>query len=262
MRSFLAKLATIDEQQLTSRELQIVEYIKKNLQTIVSSNMKIERLAQEVGTGYSAIYGLLYKLNIKGYRDFAILLANDADSAEIEIAKNDENVTNNYTNVIKQNYSLIEKKQLFETLKLIRSAQRIFVCHWEGVLSGPALELENFFYSLGMLVAQLDSDWDTINQRVDSMQKNDLFIFYTKYGTSQHLKIIIEKIHSKGGKIVFLSGRMPSATIVKNTDSIHTLLIDPFNTKNRELGISRSVPFHYFNDLLIYHYLYAKKSKK
>jgi DNA-binding MurR/RpiR family transcriptional regulator len=129
MRSFLAKLSTIDEKNLTTRELQIVDYIKNNLQVIVSNNMKIEQLAQEVGTGYSAIYGLLNKLNIKGYRDFSISLANDADSAEIEIAKDDENVVNGYVNLIKQNYSLIEKRTLFETLQLIQNAPRVFVSY-------------------------------------------------------------------------------------------------------------------------------------
>ncbi|ATZ19012.1 hypothetical protein ESOMN_v1c06300 [Williamsoniiplasma somnilux] len=258
MRSFLAKLATIDEKTLTSRELQIVSYVKSNLQTIVANNMKIEKLAQEVGTGYSAIYGLLNKLNIKGYRDFSISLANDADSAEIEVAKDDENVVNKYISIIKQNYSLIEKRSLFESLKLIKNAPRIFVTYWENVLRGPAMELENFFFEQNLSVVLLDSDWDTINQRVDRIQKNDLFIFLTKYGTSKHLERIIEKIKYHGGKIIFVSGRMPTTMVSRMTDSVHTLIIDSPNTDINTL-ISKTLPFHYFNDLLIYHFLHANK---
>ncbi|WP_026389567.1 MurR/RpiR family transcriptional regulator [[Acholeplasma] multilocale] len=261
MRSFLAKLSTIEEKDLTTRELQIVDYIRENLQNIVQSNMKIEQLAQEVGTGYSAIYGLLNKLNIKGYRDFSISLANDADSAEIKIAKNDENVANGYINIIKQNYSLIEKRTLFSTLTLIKSAPRIFVAYWENVLRGPAQDLENFFYEQHLQATSLDSDWDTINRRVENVQSGDLFILFTKYGTSKHLEKIIQKINLQGGKVIFVSGRMPSIAISKTADSIHTLIVDGVEIDDDNVMISKSVPFHYFNDLLIYHYLNTNEDK-
>ncbi|WP_027063587.1 MurR/RpiR family transcriptional regulator [Mesoplasma seiffertii] len=261
MRSFLAKLSTIDDKNLTTRELQIVDYIKNNLQTIVANNMKIEQLAQEVGTGYSAIYGLLNKLNIKGYRDFSISLANDADSAEIEIAKDDENVVNGYVNLIKQNYSLIEKRTLFETLQLIQNAPRVFVSYWESVLKGPAMDLENFLFDQELKVTLLDSDWDTINKRVESVKNGDLFIFFTKYGTSKHLEKIIFKINQSGGKVIFISGRMPSVAISRTVDSIHTLIVDGVEMEDTHVFISKSVPFHYFNDLLIYHFLNTKDNK-
>lgn len=260
MRSFLGKLATLDEKALTIRELQIVAYIKNNLQHIVNNNMKIEHLAQEVGTGYSAIYGLLNKLNIKGYRDFSISLANDADTAEIEVAKDDENVANSYISLIKQNYSLIEKRSLFESLKLIRKAPRIFISYWENVLRGPAMELENFFFEENLSVSVLDSDWDKINQRVDRIQKGDLFLFLTKYGSSKHLEKIVTKIKHMGGTIIFVSGRLPNTVIARSSDSVHTLIVDEPHTHENTI-ISKTIPFHYFNDLLIYHYLNAQTNK-
>lgn len=129
MASFLGKLATIDEDNLTSREKEIVKYIKENLQNIVSTNMKIAHLAQEVGTGFSAIYALLKKMGISGYRDFMISLGNDAHNVQLDIANDDEKITTSYTNLIVQNYALLDKRSLFETLKLINNADRIFVCY-------------------------------------------------------------------------------------------------------------------------------------
>jgi DNA-binding MurR/RpiR family transcriptional regulator len=129
MRSFFGKLATIDEDNLTTQEKLVVEYLKNNLQNVVNSNMKIERLAQEVGIGYSAIYGLLKKLNINGYRELSMSLSNDLNNLNVIAAEGDENVANAYNSLIKQNYSLIEKKQISDALNLINNASRIFIVY-------------------------------------------------------------------------------------------------------------------------------------
>ncbi|AUM62342.1 MurR/RpiR family transcriptional regulator [Spiroplasma monobiae] len=259
MRSFLSKLTTIDDKDLTIKEKKIVEYIKSHLKEIVDTNMKIERMAQEAGTGYSAIYGLLKKLNIKGFRDFAISLANDAENQEINIAKNDENVVAGYINIIKQNYALIDKKSIFETLSIIRSAKRVFVCYWENLLSGPAHELSNFFYKNGFNVHLLDSDHETIKDRIKSSNEEDVFLFYTRYGNSSRLDNAIKEIGELNRKVIYISGKVASHDITKHLNSIHTLIVDNPDTSIYKGHISHSVPFNYFNDLLIYHFLNSEK---
>ncbi|AHI52445.1 MurR/RpiR family transcriptional regulator [Spiroplasma culicicola] len=257
MRSFLSKLTTIDDKDLTLKERKIVDYIKTHLKEIVETNMKIERMAQEAGTGYSAIYGLLKKLNIKGFRDFAISLANDAENQEITIAKNDENVVSGYINLIKQNYALIEKRSIFDTLNIIKDAQkgRIFFCYWENLLSGPAQELSNFFYKEGYNSYLLDSDQEILKDRINTSTENDIFIFFTRYGNSTRLDGFIEKIGEMKRKIIYVSGKIASNDITKYLNSVHTLIVDNPDHSIYEGHISHSVPFNYFNDLLIYHYL-------
>jgi len=258
MRSFFGKLATIDSKDLTGREKLIIEYIKNNLESIVNSDMKIERLAQEVGIGYSAIYGLLKKLNINGYRDLSISLANDANNINVDVAKEDEKVANGYVSLIKQNYSIIEKKQIFETLQLINEAKRIFVVYWENNLLGAAKEFQSTLYEHDKEVFLLDNEWDQLNQRISSVTKEDLFIFYTKYGNSKHLEKALENINKYKGKIVFISGRMPSAKVLNLTDSVTTLIIESTEIHD-SVHISQLVAFNYFNDLLTYHISNTKK---
>lgn len=257
MRSFLSKLTTIDDKDLTSKEKKIVEYIKSHLKEIVETNMKIERMAQEAETGYSAIYGLLKKLNIKGFRDFAISLANDAENQEINIAKNDENVVAGYINIIKQNYALIEKRSIFETLNLIKgtTGARIFFCYWENLLSGPVQELANFFYKEGYNAILLDSDQEILKDRINSSNSQDLFIFFTRYGNSSRLNSFIENLGEANRKIIYISGKIASSDITQHLSSIHTLIVDNPDQTIYKGHISNSVPFNYFNDLLIYHYL-------
>lgn len=255
MRSFFGKLATIDEDSLTNKERKIVVYIKGHLKEIVETNMKIERMAQEVGTGYSAIYALLKKLKIQGFRDFSISLANDLENQNIEVAENDENVAAGYINLIKQNYALIEKRAIFDTLGLMRNTNRLYVCYWENALLGPAQELANFFYKQKYNSFLLDNDQDTIKERVENLNDNDLFIFLTKYGNSTRLENIIEKIGIKNGKIIYLSGKVPETKITKYLNSFHTLIVDTPDKEIYTSNISKSVPFHYFNDLLIYHFI-------
>ncbi|AOG60055.1 transcriptional regulator [Spiroplasma helicoides] len=257
MRSFLSKLTTIDEKDLTTKEKKIVDYIKNHLKEIVETNMKIERMAQEAGTGYSAIYGLLKKLNIKGFRDFAISLANDAENQDINIAKNDENVVAGYINLIKQNYALTEKRSIFETLNIIKNAHgaRIFFCYWENLLSGPAQELFNFFYKEGYNSVLLDSDQEILRDRINSSIENDVFVFYTRYGNSTRLNNFIESIGKFGRKIIYVSGKIASNDITQYLSAIHTLIVDNPDKTIYKGHISNSVPFNYFNDLLIYHYL-------
>jgi len=260
MRSFFGKLATIDAKDLTSREKLIVDYLEKNLENIVNSDMKIERLAQEVGVGYSVIYGLLKKLNINGYRDLSISLANDANNRKIDVAKDDEKVTNSYVSLIKQNYSIIEKKYIFETLQLINNAQQIFVVYWDNMLLGVAKEFQAMLYDNDKEVFLLDNEWDQLNQRIERIKENDLFIFYTKYGNSRHLEKMLENIHRRKGRVVFISGRMPSPKILHLTDCSHTLIIE--SDSKDKLPISQLVAYNYFNDLLTYHFINTKKGNK
>ncbi|ASP27853.1 transcriptional regulator [Spiroplasma corruscae] len=255
MRSFLSKLTTIDENDLTIKEKKIVDFIRSHLKEIVDTNMKIERMAQEAGTGYSAIYGLLKKLNIKGFRDFAISLANDVENQKINVAKNDENVVQGYINIIKQNYALIEKKDIFQTLTVLKNSSRAFICYWENLLSGPAQELSNFLYKNNLDTFLLDSDQDTLNQRTASSRENDVFIFFTRYGNSSRLDKFITDIGIMNRKIIYISGKIASPNIVQYLSSIHTLIVDNPDESIYKGHISNSVPFNYLNDLLIYHYM-------
>jgi len=127
MRSFFSRLAMLDEDKLTPREERLVEYVQGNLQHIVKNEMKIERLAQEAGTGYSAIYGLLTKLNLRGYRDFIMALSDDAINIENDLVQNDEQVTSNLINLIKQNYTITDRKEIHQTLTLIHESERVFL---------------------------------------------------------------------------------------------------------------------------------------
>jgi len=117
----------LDEDKLTPREERLVEYVQGNLQHIVKNEMKIERLAQEAGTGYSAIYGLLTKLNLRGYRDFIMALSDDAINIENDLVQNDEQVTSNLINLIKQNYTITDRKEIHQTLTLIHESERVFL---------------------------------------------------------------------------------------------------------------------------------------
>lgn len=258
MRSFLAKLSTIGDNNLTSREEVIVEFIKANSKSIVESNIKIGELAKKAKTGFSAIYGLLKKLDIDGYRDFMICLANDVEHAALNVSQNDENVSNGYINIIRQNHTVIKKANLITTIDLINNAPRVFICYWEGALKGSAMDLSNFFFKQSINVHLLDSDWESINERVYTASKNDLFIFMTKYGTSTHLAKVIESIGEKKGNSIFISGKLPSKIIKANVAITHTLIVDGIEFEKEEVYISKTLPFHYFNDLLIYHYLNSK----
>lgn len=257
MRSFLSKLTTIDEKNLTRQEKKIAEYIKTHLKEIVETNMKIERMSQEAGTGYSAIYGLLKKLGIKGFRDFAISLANDVENQEYNIAKDDENIVSGYINLIKQNYALIKKRSLFETLSILKSSYvgKIFFCYWENLLIGPIQELANFFYKEGYAAFLLDNDQETLKDRINHSSQNDVFIFFTKYGNSTRLDSFIEKIGELGRKVIYVSGKVASNDITPYLSSTHTLIVDNPDKSIYKGHISNSVPFNYFNDLLVYHYL-------
>jgi len=262
MRSFFGKLATIDEDNLTTQEKLVVEYLKNNLQNVVNSNMKIERLAQEVGIGYSAIYGLLKKLNINGYRELSMSLSNDLNNLNVIAAEGDENVANAYNSLIKQNYSLIEKKQISDALNLINNASRIFIVYWENNLLGVAKELQARLYDHNKEVFLLDNEWDQINQRIARVENDDLFIFYTKYGNSKHLEKILENVRKCEGKIMFISGRMPTKLILTLANTIVTLIVESADPRDNDLTVSGLLAFEYFNDLLTYHFVKTKKLKK
>jgi DNA-binding MurR/RpiR family transcriptional regulator len=202
MRSFFGRLATLPAEAITNNETKLINYIKTHSKEIVKTNMKIEKLAQEVGTGYSAIYALLKKLRFHGYKDFSLALANDYETEEYDIRDGDEEISTGYINVIRKNHNLIEKRSLFDTLNYMRSAKRIFVCNWENVLLSPAIELSNHFYRYGFNTHLLDSDQETIDERISTADSEDLFIFFTKYGNSSRLKQAISDAKDKNAKVI------------------------------------------------------------
>jgi DNA-binding MurR/RpiR family transcriptional regulator len=254
MRSFFSRLATIPIDSLTNNETKLIEYIKIHSKEIVKTNMKIERLAQEVGTGYSAIYALLKKLRFQGYKDFSMALANDQEESEYALQDGDEEITTGYISVIRKNHNLIEKRSLFNTLNYIRSAKRIFVCNWENILISPAIELSNYFYRCGFNTHLLDADQETVQERVSTSGSDDLFVFYTKYADSTRLRDIIRQINKSGAKVVVISGKTFEEKNRPEIDVAHYLLVDTELERGLESNFSKSVPFHYFNDLLIFHY--------
>lgn len=253
MRSFFSKLSTLDESSLTNNEKKLVAYIKEHSSDIVETNMKIEKLAQEISTGYSAIYTLLKKLRFQGYKDFLMSLSNDYELRKYDINENDEEITKGYINVIRKNHNLIEKRSLFETINYIRQASRIFICNWETVLLSPAIELANYFYKLRFNSILLTQDQEIIVDRAQSATKDDLFIFYTKYGTSTRLRSIIKLLNEVGAKVIVISGKVIDDPDIR-IDSAHYLMVDTHLEFGLQTNFANPVPFHYFNDLLIFHY--------
>lgn len=254
MRSFFGRLATLPAEAITNNETKLINYIKTHSKEIVKTNMKIEKLAQEVGTGYSAIYALLKKLRFHGYKDFSLALANDYETEEYDIRDGDEEISTGYINVIRKNHNLIEKRSLFDTLNYMRSAKRVFVCNWENVLLSPAIELSNHFYRYGFNTHLLDSDQETIDERISTADSEDLFIFFTKYGNSSRLKQAISDAKDKNAKVIVISGKSLDKKSNVKIDVIHYLFVDTEMERGLEANFSKSVPFHYFIDLLIYHY--------
>ncbi|ATG97621.1 MurR/RpiR family transcriptional regulator [Mesoplasma lactucae] len=259
MKSFFGKLAMIDEKKLTHREKQIVKYIRDNLQAIVSNEMKIERLAQEAGTGYSAIYGLLQKIGIHGYRDFILALTTDAENAKMDIANNDELVAEDLIQLIRQNHSVIDKKNINKTLTLIRKSRRIFISYWENELMNPAEELESFLVGQNADVYLVNNDSQTIQNRADHARNGDLFIFYSMVSNGEKLQKIMATIKDKGANIILISARIAATPISRLSDSIHTLITTYGDPKKKNATyLSKNIPFLYFNDLLIYHFVNTK----
>jgi DNA-binding MurR/RpiR family transcriptional regulator len=100
----------------------------------------------------------------------------------------------------------------------------------------------------------LDSDQETIDERISTADSEDLFIFFTKYGNSSRLKQAISDAKDKNAKVIVISGKSLDKKSNVKIDVIHYLFVDTEMERGLEANFSKSVPFHYFIDLLIYHY--------
>lgn len=254
MKSYFSKLATLDTTRLSKNEKKVIRFIENNLEEIVATNMKIEKMAEGIGIGFSAIYSIIKRLKFQGYRDFIITLSNDYETKHMKISQKDHQVTLGYLELIKQNFDLIEKRAILDTINYFRNANKIFVCYWENSLMGPATEITNFFYRQRFNVHLLDNDQETISERINSSQSDDLFVIYTRYGTSTRLQKMMLRMKEQNAKIIYISGMMPNQKISGKFNVTHSLLVHPVANDTFKSNFSKSVPFHYFNDLLIFHY--------
>ncbi|AHI57723.1 hypothetical protein P344_01875 [Spiroplasma mirum ATCC 29335] len=247
MASFLSKLETFDSKNFTKKENEIIKFIKENMKEVTTMN--IELLAQKVNTGYSAIYGLLKKMQIRGYRDFLISVASDVEIKSLDFENMESLMKKNYFDIINQNDSMIKTELVEKTLEAIKGAYRIFVVGM-GSTNALSTTLALELYRFGFNAFDLDESEEDLLIRTKFMTKNDLIIAYSLFGDNESINKALQVAKEKGVKIIAISGKDMSKA-VKLADWAHIISTPNQRANDHRIYVNKLLPWMYFTDDLI-----------
>ncbi|KAF0851180.1 MAG: MurR/RpiR family transcriptional regulator [Spiroplasma poulsonii] len=248
MASFLSKLETFDSKNFTKKENEIIKYIKENMKEVTTMNIEI--LAQRVNTGYSAIYGLLRKVQIKGYRDFIIAIVAEQERLETNNLNLDatDNIFLYYQDILQRNNQIFHSDKLLETVTLLKKAKAIYLVG-VGNTGLAVKELANRLFSFGFACSNLVEDENNTIMRASLMQPDDLLICMSLEGKTQAVVAAAKEAKNNGANVVAVTSKYNS-DLSKYADVNHIVVSSSLYEKS-EIFISVLLPLIYWNDNLI-----------
>lgn len=247
MASFLTKLDTLMEDNFTKKEKEIILFIRKNLESV--RNMNIEALAQSVNTGYSAIYGLLKKLGINGYRNFIVSVSSDIEMKSLNLSNDDKSLKKKYFDIINQNSNIIDENLLKQTVSYLTAAHKIYIVGMgttRFLAQSLALQLNNY----GFLAIALDEGEEDFNIRTRYMTEHDLVIAFSLFGNNEAINKGLKSAKENNAKIIVISGKGLSSS-GSFADITHVISSPIFDIRNTDVYVDKLVPWMFFTDKLI-----------
>lgn len=243
--SFLTRLSTFSAKDFTKKENLIIEFIKDNLERI--PDMNIEVLAGSVDIGYSAVYGLLRKLNLPKYRNFLVSVAKDVHSQN-NIEAEEGSLKSSYYEFINRNDDLNNKEDISKTVSAIKAAKKVFL------ISDGSL----FFIANNLCLRLLTMKFDAVSLQltehemesfVKMMAPNDVVMVYTLLGNNYNALNALKAARDKGIKVIAISGKQ-SSPVVSSSDWTHILSLPQLDDSQNEFIVDNALPIMYLNDLI------------
>ncbi|WP_339022909.1 hypothetical protein [Spiroplasma endosymbiont of Crioceris asparagi] len=249
MTSFFARLAKINSNEFTKKEQVLIEYIKLNAVQIVTLNMRIENLAQETNTGFSAIYGIIKKLKLTGYKELLSCLEYDVESGTSEktILKNEE-IKNIYIKAINENFNSLNNKETLEIVHLIEKSKKVVVVIWERELEDISKQLWRCLWEKNISAFLIDKGDCVFDHIINNANHDWTFIFYARDTyKSNSINSVLGEISRRNSNIIYLSGTDPKKNIDKYITLKHIISLP----SGLNLKISDLAFYSFFNDILI-----------
>jgi Transcriptional regulators len=229
-----------DKKRFTSLELEIIDYIVKNLKKMLY--MTADELAGVTYTSTASIIRLCQKLGLKGYKEFKVQLATEINSFNIT----DERITENIpfqkadsnletiNKLLNLNYqALTDTYNNMDIEKIDKVAKMICEYNDLSILGiGSSYLIAADFYSkilrLGMNV-HLDSIPGFPHIRSISQNSNTLTMFVSYYGRQkEHIKIA-EILHNRNIPIIVITGPNAGPLCKYATQTIHVSVYESYS---------------------------------
>lgn len=263
MKSFSLNIAKINPSDLTPKEKKLIEYINRNFITISDENMRIEKLAQEAKTGYSAIYALINQAGVSGYKELLSTIKFDAEQSRKSSNQSfDKTVKDRYIEIINQGFNSFDQKNLEATVELINNAENINIIYWDSELAAPARQLWRVIYKIGSRPILSDKEESVIKDVIEQTTSNDVFILYSTLSyKSERFKNFVQEIKEAGAKIIFIGIKEPAKGIKEHIDVKH-VIVTSTNKSNDVIQISDVGIYTFFNDMIIANLLNIHNNKK
>ncbi|WP_338983672.1 hypothetical protein [Spiroplasma endosymbiont of Othius punctulatus] len=252
MQSFALNVAKINPSDLTPKEKKLIEYINVHFVKISEENMRIEKLAQEAKTGYSAIYALINQAGVSGYKELLSTIKFDAEQLKKSGSQTfDVTVKDKYIEIINQGFVSINENSLEKTVELISESKNINIIYWDNELSAPSRQLWRTLYKVGFRPILSDKEESIIKDVLEQTTAGDVFILYSTLSyKSERFKNFVQEIKSKGGNIIFIGIKEPAKGIKEFIDVKH-VIVTSNNKENDLVQISDVGIYTFFNDMII-----------
>lgn len=214
MKTFLN---SINKKNLTSSEVQILEYLQNNIDSI--HYMSLNDLCKVLYVSNATIVRFCQKIGLNGFNELKFKLKTDLNSTS---ALSDPlHVLSQQTATLKDFIQSIDNNTVEEIIQLIQSKESIYI-YGRGISSLPAKYLYSMLNSMD--IPCIFIDWiDSFKALSESITNNSLLFIFTNIGEKNIYKDIIQQYHTRSTKIIWISSTDVDESLIYSNDIyIHT----------------------------------------
>nr|WP_307775631.1 MurR/RpiR family transcriptional regulator [uncultured Cetobacterium sp.] len=223
----------------SQKEKEIANYILNYKDNI--NNISITNLAKDIGTSTSTLTRFSKKINCESFVDMKIKL-NLSNQSTNSINSNDlfTAVHTYYTEVIEQTNKLINKKFIYEIVKEIKNAKKIYI-YGVGSSGLTAQEFMQRLLRMGFNVSSItDSHMMIINSAIVS--KEDLVIGISISGETKEVVNSLRVSQKNGAKTISVTS-FPNSSLKEFSNYIIPICASDFINKTNFINTQFSTMY-------------------
>lgn len=214
MKTFLN---SVNRENLTSSEVQILEYLQNNVDSI--NYMSLNDLCKELYVSNATIVRFCQKIGLNGFNELKFSLKTNLN--QTSALSDPLHSIFQQTAALKDFIQNIDNNTVEEIVQLMQSKESIYI-YGRGISSLPAKYLYSMLNSMD--IPCIFVDWiDSFKALSKSITNNSLLFIFTNIGEKNIYKEIIQQYHTHNTKIIWISSTDIDESLINPSDIyVHT----------------------------------------
>lgn len=235
-----------NEDIFSKKEKIIAQYILNNLDDLEKLDGKT--IAASCNVGFSTLYNLFKKINIKSMKEFLAKVNQGNASRNLIDQNNLSTIQKIYLDVFTKNTQLITQESLYNFIDYLVEANIIYIIGI-GKSHLAAVELGRRLNNVGFLSFVIDDETTQMASKAFLIKEKDLLISISMSGKTESIIAATKNAKKNGTKIITITEK--TKTSLEKYSDFQINLFSSSLLENQNLSISPLTTFAFFVDSLI-----------